>query len=200
MGIVARAKKVTIVVVVIIEIMAIQFFLAGCGFQPRGSGYESIAGQEVTLVSEDPFGPLERKIKSALRASGVGFSGASSEIEATNSTNGKNSSGSAKDIVALDKNVIRILRQKSTRKVISVDENGRPAEYEKIISLDIDFIFNDGSEQNRQLSTRRDFIFESSNSLAYDREELTILSEMHDELSHRLVSIYLRQLSGKVNP
>ncbi|MCP4412792.1 MAG: hypothetical protein GY808_09535 [Gammaproteobacteria bacterium] len=200
MGIIARAKKVTIVVVIIIEIMALQFFLSGCGFQPRGNGYESVAGQEVILVSENPFGLLERKIKSALRASGVGFSGASSEVEDINSTNGKNSSGSADDAEALDKNIIRILQKNLIRKVISVDENGRPAEYENIILLDIVFIFHDGSEHNKQLLARRDFLYDSANSVAYDREESTILSEMYEELSHRLVSLYLRQLSGKVNP
>ncbi len=200
MGIIVLAKKVTIVVVVIIEIMALQFFLSGCGFQPRGSGYESLSGQEVTLVSENPFGPLERKIKSVLRVSGVGFSGASSEVEDKNSSNGINDSDSANEAVALDKNVIRILGQQLTRKVISVDDNGRPAEYENIIVLDMVFIFHDGSEQSRQLSTRRDFIYDSAYSLAYDREESTILSEMYEELSHRLVSLYLRQLYEKVNP
>ncbi len=140
---VARAKKETIVVVIIIEIMALQLFLSGCGFQPRGSGYESIAGQDVTLVSEDPFGPLERKITSALKASGVGFSGTSSEVEDKNIVNDINSSGSANEAVALNKNIIRILQQQLARKVISVDENGRPAEYENIISLDIVFIFYD---------------------------------------------------------
>jgi len=181
--IVALIKKVSIVVIVIVELMALQLILSSCGFQPRGSGYESIVGQEVTIVSADPHGPLERKVKAALKATGVEFSSSSSEVEGGNSAN-----------------IIQILQQQLTRKVISVDENGRPAEYENIITLDVIYIFHDGTKLNRQLSTRRDYLYDNSNTLAYDREEVTVLSEMREELSHRLVSNYLRELSGKVNP
>jgi len=179
---VAEVKKVTIIAVLIIQIMATQLFLAGCGFKPRGSGYDSIDGQQVILVSEDPYGSLERNIKAALSSSGVDYDGTSNELDASN------------------KNVIRILQQQLTRQVVSVDNNGRPAEYENTLLLEAEFIFDDGSEQKVQLSVRRNFIFDSSNSIAYDREEATILSEMRNELSHRLVSLYLRHLSGKVNP
>ena len=70
---VAEVKKVTIIAVLIIQIMATQLFLAGCGFKPRGSGYDSIDGQQVILVSEDPYGSLERNIKAALSSSGVDY-------------------------------------------------------------------------------------------------------------------------------
>lgn len=178
----AQAKKITITTVLIIQIMTAQFFLAGCGFKPRGSGYESIIGQQVTIVSKDPYGPLERNIKAALNSSGVDYDSSSSDVDATN------------------KNVIRLLQQHLTRRVVSVDTNGRPAEYENTVSVDVVFVFDDGSEKKMKLSSRRDFIFDSSNSLAYDKEEATVLSEIREELSHRLVSLYLRHLSGIVNP
>ncbi len=166
-----------------IPIVTMLLLLAGCGFQLRGSGLEMAARQIVFLEAENPYGPLERKIKLKLRAASIKVEG---------------HHGSPDESV--DKNIIKILRQQSQKNIISVDVNGRPAEYETIISLEVNFSYNNGLKQTKTFSVRRDFRYDSENNLAYDRETETITSEMYEELANRLLAVYLKQLTAIKTP
>jgi len=163
---------------------ALQLTLSGCGFQLRGSGLETTAGQTIFLIGTNPYGVLERKIKSKLRA-------ASTNIEYQYNENNK-SSGS------VDNNSIEILRQQTRRETISVDANGRPAEYETIITIIAKFSYKEDQQEIKTFTVGRDYRYNSENNLAYDRETETIISEMYEDLSNRLVSLYLKQLSKRI--
>ncbi len=151
--------------------------LSGCGFKLRGSGFESLNGQSVFLLSENPYGELERNIRKNLSLYSVSV---------------ENGSVSDKES---EKNGIRIINIKANKVAISVDVNGRPAGYEIIITVDADFYFHDKQEQQNHFSVRRDYQYKSNNNLAHDKELEILTSEMTTELSQRIVEQFLRQLT-----
>ena len=151
--------------------------LSGCGFKPRGSGFESLEGQSIFLLSENPYGELERNIRKNLSLYSMSV---------------ENESVSDKEI---ERNGIRIINIKVNKVAISVDVNGRPAEYETIITVDANFYFKDKQEQQNQFSVRRDYQYKSNNNLAHDKELEILTSEMTSELSQRIVEQFLRQLT-----
>lgn len=160
----------------------------GCGFKARGVGYENIAGQQVQLLSENPYGPLERNIKNKLNHYSI--------ITNTRFVDGTN--------FELENDGIKIINIKLNKEPISVDANGRPAEYEMIISVDAFFYFrkftlSDKKGTRQQFSERRDYRYTSNNNLAHDRELQTLTAEMYDDLSRRIIEQFLRQLSSQIS-
>ncbi|MCP3675935.1 MAG: hypothetical protein GY829_15910 [Gammaproteobacteria bacterium] len=159
--------------------------LSSCGFKLRGSGFESLEGQSVFLLSENPYGDLERNIRKKLSLYSVSTAAPSVVNEG-------------------ERNGIRIINIKTKKTVISVDINGRPAEYETIITVDANFYFQgrhsqnkhlqDKQEQQNHFSVQRDYRYKSTNNLAHDKELEILTSEMTNELSQRMVEQFLRQL------
>ena len=78
-----------------------------------------------------------------------------------------------------------------------MDANGRPAEFETIITVDAGFYFKNNQEQQKHFSVKSDYRYDSDISLAYDRELETIALEMIDDLSRRIVEQFLTQLSDR---
>jgi outer membrane lipopolysaccharide assembly protein LptE/RlpB len=170
--------------------------LIGCGFKPRGSGYESLEGQQIILFSENPFGELERSIKTTLGAYSVNIETSTdlyslAEAEVINQE---------KDI---QKNAIQITDIKFQKNILSVDINGRPAEYETLITVDVSYIFKSSSQQSKknkqqiqtqQISAQRDYRYDKNNTLADDRELEKLISEMYDDLGKRIVAQFSRLL------
>jgi len=184
-----KTYHTTNLIKLLLLLLATQLLVSGCGFQLRGSGYDTAAGETIYVFSNEPYGDLERIIKAKLRAASISVKetehvneGAGSEtVDFSNRLTGENS--------------IRILEQKSTKEVISVDDNGRPAEYESVIFLKVNFTYSNGLQQQKNFSTRRDYRYDSKYNLAHDRELETVISEMRNELSDLLISQYLRKLS-----
>jgi len=156
--------------------------LTSCGFTPRGSGFERLSGEQVELVSENPYGSLERSIMEKFR----NFS-----IDASTTHLDKSASKS------IDKNgnAIQILYVEYSKKTLSVDATGRPAEYDSIINVDVIFYLNERAKQLKHFSVQRDYRFEKTNSLAHDRELDILTAEMLDDLGERIVSQFLSQVS-----
>ena len=158
------------------------FLVSGCGFKPRGSGYGAIAGQTILLLSEDPYGMLERRIKEKLSNFDIDTDGEAKLLTHSSS-------------ILTEKNAIRIKSIKSRKEIISVDINGRPAEYESIITVNTSFQYANNQQQESQFSVQRDYRYDSTNNLAHDRELEILTSEMYNNLAQRIVDKYLRELS-----
>jgi len=158
----------------IIAILVAQLLLSGCGFKLRGAGHETVAGQTVFLLSNAPYGLLSNNIRARL----------GSFVSVKNAS-----------FVSADTNGIQIINTKTQKETVSVDVNGRPAEYRSIISVNVSFHFNNKQQLEKQFAAQRDYRYVSNNSLAHDRELEMITAEMYDDLSARIVESFLRQLS-----
>lgn len=147
--------------------------VAGCGFKPRGSGYETLAGQQVVLQSMNNYGPLERSIREQ-------FSTFSIHTDTLHELG--------------DNNGIQIKTVKLSKNTVSVDATGRPAEYETIINVEVIFHLKNNQQHRQKFSVRRDYRYDKNNTLAHDRELEILISEMNDDLAHRIVVTFLGQL------
>ena len=178
---------------VVIALMS-SLLLFGCGFKPRGSGYESLEGQQIILFSENPFGALERSIKTTLGAYSVNVE-TSTALHFLPVT--EISSQGTYQEKGIQKNAIQITDIKFQKNILSVDINGRPAEYETLITVDVSYIFKSSvqeSIQHQQFSAQRDYRYDKNNTLADDRELEKLISEMNDDLGKRIVAQFSRLL------
>jgi len=156
--------------------------LTSCGFKPRGSGFERLSGEHVELVSENPYGSLERRIMEKFR----NFS-----IDASTTYLDKSADHDIDKVV----NSIQILTVEYSKEILSVDATGRPAEYDSIINVDVVFHLTDREKQFKHFIVQRDYRFENTNSLAHDGELVILTKEMLDDLGERIVSQFLSQVS-----
>lgn len=171
--------------IAVLVLLTSLLLLSGCGFKPRGSGYDALSGQQIILFTDNPFGALERSIKATLRAYAVDIS--------TSSLAG------SPDLPNSDDNGIQISHIQIDKNVLSVDVNGRPVEYETLISVTVNFSFKkavDTKQLPQQFSIQRDYRYDKNNTLADDRELEKLIAEMYDELGTRIISQYSRQLTG----
>ena len=163
--------------IVVITLMS-SLLLMGCGFKPRGSGYESLKGQQIILFTENPYGELERSVKTTLGVYSVKVDTSTALYSQSATEVGdqviRQSSDQEKDI---QKNAIQITDIKFQKNILSVDINGRPAEYETLITVDVSYILKNTTEQSiqnklqtQQFSAQRDYRYDKNNTLADDRE------------------------------
>jgi len=171
--------------------------LLGCGFKPRGGGYETLTGQAIILYSDNPFGQLERSIKTTLGAYSVKLETSSKLFSAAPSSEQLSKENLSKAIV---NNGIQITHINFKKNILSVDVNGRPAEYETLITVDVSFIFKSSVQQQQiqvqQFSVERDYRYDNNNTLAADRELENLILEMYDQLANRIVAQFSRQMIG----
>jgi len=165
--------------------------LLSCGFTPRGSGYESLEGQEIILFSENPFGQLERSIKTTLAAYSV-------KLETSTALYSKSAVDEVNQQINIQKNAIQISNIHFQKNILSVDLNGRPAEYETLITVDVSYIFMSSVQQKQiqiqQFSAQRDYRYDQNNTLADDRELEKLITEIYDDLGKRIVAQFSRLL------
>ena len=140
--------------------------LMGCGFQLRGTGFDSLAGSKVQLVIEQPWSPLARELRQSF---------ARYEVDV--------------DVVsALSESEfgIKIDRVVEQREVISVDADGRPAEYDNRLLAIVLFQPKDKPVVQEQIRVQRDYRFDKNNSLAFDRELRIQTEQMTAQLARRI--------------
>lgn len=157
--------------------------VSACGFKPRGSGFERLAGEQVELISENPYGSLERSIMEKFRNFSIAAS--TSHLDKSLSHD-----------IDTQGNAVQIMHVEYSKKTLSVDATGRPAEYDSIINVDVVFHLNSRPKRMKHFSVQRDYRFENTNSLAHDRELELLTSEMLDDLGERIVSQFLSQVSS----
>jgi LPS-assembly lipoprotein len=129
--------------------------LAGCGFHLQGSGALPETSHKVRIVASDEVTPFAVELRRAIERAG----------------------GSIIDTTAEADTVIRIQRDRSGRRVLSVSARNTPQEYEIFYAIEYS-VERGGSEvlETQPLELVRTMSFEQSQLLAKDREE-TILRE-----------------------
>ncbi len=167
-------------------ILVLGLVISSCGFKPRGSGFESLSGQSVVLASKNPFGPLERSLMEKFRSYSISAESIYLSKEKPDVQHFEPND---------EQNGIQVSFVNYSRKTLSVDANGRPAEYDSVINVDVIFLLSDGQKQLKHFIVQRDYRFDTTNSLAHDRELEILTSEMIDDLGQRIVSQFLSQLA-----
>lgn len=100
------------------------------------------------------------------------------------------------DIVEIDEAsaIINILYERSSREILSVDEQGRVSEYELILRIGLNVVDADGKVliNNQDFRLSRDFFFEIQEVLG--NEERVIYDELRQDIS-RLIIYRLQAVS-----
>lgn len=145
--------------------------LSACGFQLRGSGAISPL-LEQTFVSGGDNRELFYELESALYAAGA---------RVVSSAEGASA-------------VLTLERQRFERRVISVDTQGRAAEYELALLVEYSLRDRAGSRlaDRERLSVIRDYSFDPDSVLAKDDEEQALKTDMARQAAQQI----LRRLQG----
>lgn len=146
------------------------FWLGGCGFHLRGEVKVPDSLKETRIVGIAEYSPLSLELKKVLTSAGSRVLPASAQASST----------------------ITISNELYKRRVLSVDAQGRVAEYELIYSYTfrVDGAGDTNLVPSQQIELNRDYRFDPNNVLAKDAEEAQIRKEM--------ISFSVRQLMRRV--
>lgn len=142
--------------------------LAGCGFQPRGESARPAANlSPVIITGQAEHTPFHRVLSEALDDAGVSLGNRDSAVTR-----------------------IHVLRQKSKRLVLSVDERGKTVEFELEESLEYRLTHPVGSTPTpvRKLVSRRILYNPGTQLLGRSREQAMLRQDMYQELSRQLIN------------
>ena len=147
--------------------------LTGCGFHLQGSGAALPEGaRKVRIVTSDEVTPFAVELRRAIERSG----------------------GTVMPSAVGADTVLRIERDRSGRRVLSVSARNTPQEYE--IFYNVEFSVSRGGKQvleTQPLEMTRNMSFDETQLLAKDREEVIIREAMARDLA-MLVSRRLESL------
>lgn len=145
--------------------------LAGCGFHLQGAVKLPEGVQSVYVVAADELTPFVVALKQTLQRSGATLAAAPSSADA----------------------VLRVTRDRTGRKVLSVSARNTPQEYEVYYQVEYS-IDRAGKEvvASQPLELVRNFSFEESRLLAKDREE----EVLRDAMAQDLASLVVRRLEA----
>lgn len=154
--------------------LLVMFSLTACGFHLRGA-YQLPAEMSSVYISAQQYTELQLDLKRILKANG-------SQIE-TDATNAQS--------------VIKIEKETTTERVISVDSSGRAREYE--IKLAIVFSMSLPAEKNqtrtliksKKLELIRDYVYDNQAVLGKSREKNVLIRDMQRDAS-RLIMLQIQ--------
>jgi LPS-assembly lipoprotein len=136
--------------------------LTGCGFHLQGNGALPESSRKVRIVTADEVTPFAVELRRAIERSG----------------------GQVTSIAAEADIVIRIQRDRSGRRVLSVSARNTPQEYE--IYYSIEYSVDRGGQEvleRQPLELVRNMSFEDSQLLAKDREEVILREAMARDIA-----------------
>lgn len=153
-----------------ISIVLITLQLSACGFQLRGSQIEVLSQPpivvEMDAKSISPF--IGQRLKNQLEQHGD---------------------------VNLDKVTISLVKASFKKRVISLDDNARPAEQVLILQLEYNLSSKEQIPKSETLSTEVNYFFNSLSPISADQYEVELkkrlLNQAVDQINYRL-QIYLR--------
>lgn len=145
--------------------------LSACGFELRGNYPLPPELQRIKLQAASDTGELARALRRSLRSSGVEL------LEA----------GSVPELV-----IAAVAHQ---RRVLSVDTEGNPQEYELLATTAVAIPETSSGYTllSKELRVRRDYIFESTGVLSASDQEAQLRLEMERELARRIMRILQSQ-------
>jgi LPS-assembly lipoprotein len=152
-------------------LFAVSAWLSGCGFHLQGAGPLPEAARNVYVSTSDELTPFAVELRRGLERAGAHF---------------------AVSVAAAD-TVIRIGRDRSGRRVLSVSVGNTPQEYELFYT--IEYSVDRGGKEiaaPQRLELTRNMTFEGSQLLAKDREEAVL----KDAMARDLAGLVLRRLGA----
>lgn len=149
------------------SLLFVFFILTSCGFHLRGA-YKLPSDMKVTYVeSANDASALIRTLKRSLKSSGITLTENKSEALA----------------------VLKIYNEEQTKRVLSVDSQGRAQEYELSYAIKFAVSANDSDFEiaEQSLNIQRDFLFDTEDVLGKGREEDTLIKDMQVDIVRLLM-------------
>lgn len=145
--------------------------LAGCGFHLQGAFALPAGVRSVYLAMPDPFSPFAAELKDAVSRAGGTAAPSASAADA----------------------VIRVTRDRTGRRVLSVSTRNTPQEYEVFYTVEYS-VDRAGKEAvpAQTLELTRSYSFEESQLLAKQHEE----DLLREEMARQLAALVLRRLQS----
>jgi LPS-assembly lipoprotein len=145
-----------------LALLAAALLLVGCGFHLQGSGSLPEGMRRFSVITADEVTPFAVELRRAIERSGGELTGTLAEADT----------------------VVRIQRDRSGRRVLSVSARNTPQEYE--IFYSIEYSVDRGGKQvlePQPLEMIRNLSFDETQLLAKDREEIIIRESMAKDLA-----------------
>jgi len=143
-------------------VLIMSLILAGCGFHLQGSGSLPEGTRKVYVVTADEVTPFAVELRRAIERAGGEMTNTSAEADT----------------------VVRIQRDRSGRRVLSVSARNTPQEYEIFYSIEYS-VDRGGSEvlETQPLEMIRNLSFDETQLLAKVREEAIVREAMAKDLA-----------------
>lgn len=155
----------------LVALAGLAALLAGCGFHLQGALSLPEGVRSVHFATRDHLSPFAVELRRALERSGASVAGSASGADA----------------------VIRVLQERTGRRVLSVSARNTPQEYE--IFYMVEFAIDRAGKEAlapQRLDLTRYFSFDESLLLAKDREEAVL----REAMARDLADLVLRQLES----
>ncbi len=158
-AIVRRVRSTTFAWLAVLIVVAL---LSGCGFHLQGSGSLPEGTRKVYIITADQVTPFAVELRRAIERAGGTMTNTSAEAET----------------------VVRIQRDRSGRRVLSVSARNTPQEYEIFYSVEYS-VDRGGKEvlETQPLEMLRNLSFDETQLLAKDREEVIVRDAMARDLA-----------------
>jgi len=147
--------------------------LTSCGFKLRGA-YQLPAAMQITFVDAAQVSPeLSRALIRNLKSSNIKI--VLNEAD--------------------DAAVLKLFKETKTKRIVSVDANGRAREYTLtyIINFSVKAQAGNFEIESQEIRIDRDFVFDTEDVLGNSREE----SQLYEEMQQDLIRLILLRLQSK---
>jgi outer membrane lipopolysaccharide assembly protein LptE/RlpB len=156
----------------LLAVLLLTLFLAGCGFKPAVT-WSKVDGP-VSIISAEPFSPVQRELNLLVQQS-------LAEYDELPSPDGVRR--------------IELAPAQITTDVITVDSNGRPAEYLLQYQQQAEFTIND-AVYNEVFTQRREYVFDVRDILAYQQQVEQLKRTMSSRLAQQILFAYSARLQN----
>jgi LPS-assembly lipoprotein len=145
-----------------LALLVVVLLSSGCGFHLQGNGSLPEGVRKIYLVTADEVTPFALELRRAIERSGGQMTNTSAEADV----------------------VVRIQRDRSGRRVLSVSARNTPQEYEIFYSIEYS-VDRGGKEvlEKQPLEMIRNLSFDETQLLAKDREEVIVREAMAKDLA-----------------
>jgi LPS-assembly lipoprotein len=158
----SRARALPLQAFTWLAVLLVVALLSGCGFHLQGSGSLPEGARKVYIITADQVTPFAVELRRAIERAGGTMTNTSAEAET----------------------VVRIQRDRSGRRVLSVSARNTPQEYEIFYSVEYS-VDRGGKEvlETQPLEMLRNLSFDETQLLAKDREEVIVREAMARDLA-----------------
>lgn len=161
------------------------FVVSACGFQLRGTGVKSLKNHKISIVSESPYGEIERALKRSLRTSGANLI----------SPSGEDLQGSLQNSQVAANEIFVVIQKVDIQQLgVSRDATGRANEVVLLAVLDYQISQQqntdkiEAKEKSGQLKVRRSYFQDYLNPVSEQTLRYDTRQQIFEELAARLAN------------